>query len=302
MLAGPRPISARSLRPFRNCHRSLRHPRHLCHAGRLPRRKYTPEDAPGMFNPFRGNEAAAPGILHLVAGGRDVGAPPAVEPGQLPGRAEGEPSLPGQPLGSNLQDALSYPIDPRSGELSGKVFNPDRDAGGRVTDPDVFQQQQIEQQQYQQNLDPRGWQQASMQGSPSPAQQRGQLPGRAEGEAPLSGGLGQNLDAQDLLAPVDPRSETIFAPTRDRGIFDPDILQWQQQEREEQQQNLDPRGWQQALLGLLENFNPISTAEARGGRSQAANLRAPQADPGTIQSRLSEHALTSSMICRPIRA
>ena len=51
----------------------------------------------------------------------------------------------------------------------------------------------------------------------------------------------------------------------------------------------DQHGWQQALLGLLENFNPISTAEARGaGRSQAGNLIAPRADPGTIQSRLAD--------------
>ena len=45
---------------------------------------------------------------------------------------------------------------------------------------------------------------------------------------------------------------------------------------------------QASLLDFLSNFNPISTAEARGGRSQAANLQAPRADPGTIQSRLSE--------------
>ena len=47
---------------------------------------YTP-GGPGMFNPFRGNEAALPGgLFHLAAGGRDVGAPPAIQPGQLPGQ------------------------------------------------------------------------------------------------------------------------------------------------------------------------------------------------------------------------
>ena len=61
----------------------------------------------------------------------------------------------------------------------------------------------------------------------------------------------------------------------------------QRQEQELYQQNLDPRGWQQAGLNLLNMFNPISTAEARSGRSQAGNLQAPRADPGTIQSRLS---------------
>jgi len=43
-----------------------------------------------------------------------------------------------------------------------------------------------------------------------------------------------------------------------------------------------------SLLSFLQNFNPISTAEARGGRSQAGNLQTPRADPGTIQSRLAE--------------
>jgi hypothetical protein len=48
-------------------------------------------------------------------------------------------------------------------------------------------------------------------------------------------------------------------------------------------------GKQGGLLDFLQNFNPISTAEARSsGRSQAGNLQAPRADPGTIQSRLSE--------------
>jgi len=51
----------------------------------------------------------------------------------------------------------------------------------------------------------------------------------------------------------------------------------------------EQRGERQAgLFNFLSNFNPISTAEARGGRSQAGNLQAPRADPGTIQSRLAE--------------
>ena len=167
-----------------------------------PPPQYTP-GGPGMFNPFRGNEAALPGgLLHLAAGGRDVGAPPAVEPGQpgqLPGRAEWESSRPGL----------------RTGEDPSVLIE-----GPQATPP-----------------------------APPPAFQ---------------------------------------APSiNDRGI-DPDTFMMRGMEQEQNQQNLDPRGWQQAsLLDILQNFNPISTAEARSGRSQAGNLQAPRADPGTIQSRLS---------------
>ena len=95
-----------------------------------------------------------------------------------------------------------------------------------------------------------------VQGPPSPAQQRSEAP---FGQWP---------------------GVTLAAGGRDVGA--PPAVEPEQPGRAE---------WQQALLDFLQNFNPISTAEARGGRSQAGNLRAPQADPGTIQSRLSEATL-----------
>ena len=152
---------------------------------------------PSPFTP--GRQGNLGGLFHLAAGGRDVGAPPAIEPGQLPGRAEWESSRPGL----------------RTGEDPSVLIE-----GPQATPP-----------------------------APPPAFQ---------------------------------------APSiNDRGI-DPDTFMMRQMEQEQNQQNLDPRGWQQAsLLDILQNFNPISTAEARSGRSQAGNLQAPRADPGTIQSRLS---------------
>jgi hypothetical protein len=157
-----------------------------------------------QFSPAPGDRHAsslqAPSLLQLVAGGRDAGQPPAVEPGQLPGRNEWESSRPGLPLGF---------------------------------DPNVL------------------------------------------------------IENPDFSPPAPPPA--FQAPSiNDRGIA-PDTFMMQQQEQQEYQQNLDPRGQRQAsLLDFLSNLNPISTAEARGGRSQAGRLTAPQADPGVIQGRLAE--------------
>ena len=126
-----------------------------------------------------GKRSEAPpfgGFVIPVAGGRDVGAPPAVEPGQQPGRAEWEAPLPGE-WGSNLPGPMDYAIDPRTGELTGKVYNPDRNNPSRDINPDIFQGEQQQQQEYQQNLDPRGQRQASLFDfliSPAEARGRGQ--------------------------------------------------------------------------------------------------------------------------------
>ena len=156
---------------------------------------------------------AYPGII-LAAGGRDVGAPPAIGPELGPGRAEWESSRPGL----------------RTGEDPSVLIE-----GPQATPP-----------------------------APPPAFQ---------------------------------------APSiNDRGI-DPDTFMMRGMEQEQNQQNLDPRGWQQAsLLDILQNFNPISTAEARSGRSQAGNLQAPRLTPAPYRAGFRRSDLTSSTICKPIKA
>jgi hypothetical protein len=97
-----------------------------------------------------GQRSELGGFGHFVAGGRDVGAPPAIEPGQLPGRAEWESPLPGG-IFPGLNTDLG-PLDPRS-----EILAPDRAGRGLVIDPDIFSLQQQERDFYQQQLDPRGY-------------------------------------------------------------------------------------------------------------------------------------------------
>jgi hypothetical protein len=115
-----------------------------------------PGEVQGPYG-FQPDAPAAPGkrselggFGHFVAGGRDVGAPPAIEPGQLPGRAEWESPLPGG-IFPGLNTDLG-PLDPRS-----EILAPDRAGRGLVIDPDIFSLQQQERDFYQQQLDPRGY-------------------------------------------------------------------------------------------------------------------------------------------------
>ena len=249
-----------------------------------------------------------------VAGGRDVGAPPAVEPGQpgqLPGRSEWESSRPGPRMG---QDPNVVIEDPAANTPPPPP--PAFQAPGRPgIDPDIFPLQQQEQDLQQQLFDPRAQRQASLLDflqnfnpistaeARSARSQPGQLTAAAGRDgAALPGGLqratmdlppiGGQPGAPEWAAPGE--SDVQYGDITDAPLPPdaPAALQPHPADREGPPATYlgPPPGLerQASLLDFLQNFNPISTAEARSARSQPGQLTAPRADPGTIQSRLSE--------------
>jgi hypothetical protein len=149
----------------------------------IPQSKVQEKISEGVAEAMQGYNPAAPGPVQgppspaqqrseapfgsfviPVAGGRDVGAPPTVEsgqPGQLPGRAEWESSRPGSRMGSDPNVVIEGPeFSPPAPPPAFR--GPDPEGRGRTIDPDIFPLQRQEQDLYQQLLDPRGWQQASL--------------------------------------------------------------------------------------------------------------------------------------------